>query len=168
MAARSPSPDRALRTPLAPASAMVVLALALLILAPPAFAGPTPRTSLADVEREVMCPTCGTPLIVSDSPLAARERAFIQAGIARGETKAQIERDMVAQFGPGILATPPGHGFGLSAYLVPVVAGGLALVLLLLALVRWRHPGRPALPADPAIPADVGQRLDEDLAHYDL
>lgn len=82
-------------------------------------AGSPPRTTLSDVEQEVMGPTCGTPLIVADSPLAERERAFIRVRIAQGETKEQIKRDMVGEFGRSVLATPASRGFDLGAYLVP-------------------------------------------------
>lgn len=153
-------------------TATLVVGSALIVLMPVAPAlsarGTVQRTTLADIEREVMCPTCGTPLMVSQSPLADRERAFIQALIARGETKAQIERAMVRQFGPAILATPPAHGFDLAAYLVPLAAALLGLGGAALTAVRWRRrsPAPPASP--PPVPAALARRLDQDLSRYDL
>lgn len=155
-------------------TATLVVWTALIVLIPPAPApalsarGTVQRATLADIEREVMCPTCGTPLMVSQSPLADRERAFIQALIARGETKPQIERAMVRQFGPGILATPAAHGFDLAAYLVPLAVALLGLGAVSLAAVRWRRRG-PAPPTSvPPVPAALGRRLDQDLSRYDL
>ena len=60
---------------------LVLTALALGLLAAPALAQPP---TLADLEDEVMCVECGTPLVVSQSPVANQERAFIQQQIAAG------------------------------------------------------------------------------------
>lgn len=116
-----------------------------------------------------MCPTCGTPLIVSQSPLADRERAFIQALIARGETKAQIEDAMVAQFGREVLATPPAHGFDLAAYLVPLAGAAIALGALSFVVARARRRQSAAAPAEvPPLPPALSRRLDDDRSRYDL
>lgn len=160
---------RAART-FRPALAVLWALLALAPAAGAAAASPAPRTSEIEVEQEVMCPTCGTPLIVADSPLADRERAFIRARIARGETKEQIKRALVGEFGPGILASPPGEGFGLAAYLVPIAGVLLAIGGLSFGLRRWRRRrgsrGDDAAAA-PLAPA-ISRQLDEDLALYDV
>jgi cytochrome c-type biogenesis protein CcmH/NrfF len=146
------------------------LALTLLAAFPAVVAGaPAPRTTLSDVEQEVMCPTCGTPLMVAQSPLADRERVFIQARIARGETKEQIKRAMVAEFGPSVLAAPPGHGFDLTVYLVPSAGAVLAVLALGFSLTRWRRHSQNSegTRAAPALPPELGRRLDDDLARYD-
>ena len=59
----------------------LVLLLAL-VLAPAASAA-EPKTTLPDVEDEVMCVECGTALNVSTSPVADREREFIRRRISR-------------------------------------------------------------------------------------
>jgi cytochrome c-type biogenesis protein CcmH len=134
-------------------------------------AGPPQRASLSDIENEVMCLVCGTPLNVSDSPQADRERAFIRTLIARGETKKQIEDALVAQYGRGVLATPSGKGFDLAAWLVPGLAVILAAIGIGFAVVRWRR-ARPSPAAPLATAAGPGAddraRLRSDLEHYDL
>lgn len=154
----------------APIVALVALAAAVLAFSANsgASARTTQRASLADIERDVMCPTCGTPLMVSQSPLADRERAFIQTLIARGETRAQIERAMVDQFGPGILATPPARGFDLAAYLVLFAVAVLAVGGSSLAVAHWRRRGSPSAATAPPVPEALARRLDEDLSRYDL
>ncbi|MCW3066979.1 MAG: cytochrome c biosis protein, partial [Solirubrobacterales bacterium] len=108
-----------------------------------ATAAPKPRASLSDLETEVMCVLCKVPLqVAGDAPQAVAERDFIKALIARGQTKAQIERALVAQYGPAALANPPAHGFSLSAYLVPIFGVLAAVVLLVLTLPRWRRRSR--------------------------
>jgi cytochrome c-type biogenesis protein CcmH len=125
------------------------------------------RVQLPDIEDEVMCPICGTLLELSQAPQAVRQRAFIRRLIAEGKSKQQIKDALVRQFGPEVLATPRHSGFELSAYWVPLVGLGLALVALVLGVRRWR---RQAGPAEEPAPEDEEQarRLDSDLARYDL
>ena len=131
-----------------------------------------PKTSLPDVEDEVMCPICGTALNLSGAPQADRERAFIRRQIAAGRTKDQIKDALVAQYGEEVLAEPPKSGFDLTAWLVPGVAIVVAAIAIALGLRRWRRAGRsesgqPPGAAPPLDPADA-ERLDADLARYDL
>ena len=102
--------------------------LAALVVAAPAAAAPVQRTTLADVEDEVMCVLCGTALNISESSQADRERAFIRNQIRQGKTKEQVKQALVGQYGPAVLAMPQGGGFNIAAWLVPA-----ALVLALIA-----------------------------------
>jgi cytochrome c-type biogenesis protein CcmH len=147
---------------------LTVLAL-LAVVAPAADAAP--RTSLPDVEDEVMCPICGTLLELSESPQAQRQRVFISRQIANGRTKAEIKEALVAEYGRPVLALPRGSGFDLSAYLVPAVAFLVALVALAIGVRRWRRASPDAQPerAGAAGPRDEeAKRLEDDLARYDL
>lgn len=155
----------------APLAWLSTAALALVLLATPASAAPSPQTSIADVEDEVMCPICGTLLELAESPQAQRERAFVRRLIAAGKTKAEIKDALVAQYGRGALALPSGSGFDLSAYLVPAIAFAVAVVALALGIKRWRKAGRAPPPggAAPAGPqGEDAERLEADLARYDL
>jgi len=149
------------------AIALAVLALLLLGGAP---ADAESRASLPDIEDEVMCPICGTLLELSQSPQAQRERVFIRGLIARGESKQQIKDALVAEYGQEVLALPDDSGFDLTAYLVPIFAFIAAAIALALGIVRWRRSsgdGRP--PPDPPAPSEEdSERLDADLARYDL
>ena len=157
-----------IRRALGAALAVTVLLTA---LAAPAQAV-APRASLPDIEDEVMCPVCGTPLNISEAPQAEREREFIRTLIVRGQTKEQIKRALVAEYGAAVLAVPGDEGIDLAAWAVPVAALLLAAVAVALALPRWRRrqPGggedaEPA-PAAELAPPDA-RRLDRDLARYD-
>jgi cytochrome c-type biogenesis protein CcmH len=145
-------------------------ALTALALASPAQAA-TPRTSIADVEDEVMCPICGTLLELAESPQAERERVLVKRLIAEGQTKAEIKDALVTQYGRGVLALPSGSGFDLSAYLVPAIAFAIAVLALGIGVRRWRRAGRPP-GADAVASASPGgedaERLEADLARYDL
>src|SRR5207247_5385441 len=110
---------------------------ALAMAAAPALAATEPQTSLPDVADEVMCTVCGVLLDEApDAPQAERERAFIQREINQGKTKDQIEDDLVAEYGPQVLAEPGTSGFDLAAWVVPAGAILLAGLGILIALRR--------------------------------
>ncbi len=153
----------------------LVAAIALVLTALAPGTGGAAQTSLADVEDEVMCPICGTLLELSESPQAERQRAFVARQIAAGRSKEQIKDALVAEYGRGVLAVPGASGFDLSAYLVPVVAFAAALLALAIGVGRWRRAGgrggnggSDEDAAPPAPRGDDAERLDADLARYDL
>jgi cytochrome c-type biogenesis protein CcmH len=117
--------------------AVVVVAL---VLAPVASASEQ-QPSQAELESELVCPTCHTTLDQSNAPIALRMKEFIRQRIAAGDTKSEIKDQLVAQFGKGVLAAPEQEGFDLLAWVLPIaglLAGGTALTLLL-----WRWTRRP-------------------------
>lgn len=133
-------------------------------------ASATPRASLPQIQRQVMCVTCKIPLMVADSPQADRERAFIEGLIAEGKDEAQIKNALVAQYGPAVLALPATHGFDLTVYLVPLAAVLVLLATLAVVLPRWRRHAR-AQSANRAPAAKLGaaetSRLEADLERFD-
>jgi cytochrome c-type biogenesis protein CcmH/NrfF len=149
---------------------VLVVAVLLLLVAPAAAVAACPKTSLADVEDEVMCPVCGVPLgLATEAPQANRERAFIQRKVERCKSKQEIKNELVAQFGDRVLALPPEKGFNLAAYLVPaaIVLAGIGAVGTLAA--RRRRAGTAAAGAPtPALAGDDAARLEADLERYDL
>ena len=153
---------RALRTALLITAAVATLGAA----------APEPRTTLPDVEDEVMCPICGTALNLSGAPQADRERAFIRRQIAAGKTKEEIKDALVAQYGTEVLAEPQKSGFDLTAWLVPVAAILAAALAIAIGLRRWRRGGGDGGGTDPgggpALEPAEAERLEADLARYDL
>ncbi len=148
----------------------LVTVLALLAVVAPAAAA-APQTTLPDIEDEVMCPICGTLLELSESPQAERQRAFISRQIATGNSKEEIKDALVAEYGRPVLALPRGSGFDLSAYLVPAIAFAVAAAALAIGIARWRRAGDRVPPGPTAGEATRdadAQRLDDDLARYDL
>jgi len=148
------------------ALAVAVLALA---AAPAALAAGCPKTTMGDVEDEVMCPVCGTPLnLATEAPQANRERRFIQTLIERCRSKDQIKQALKAQYGDRVLATPDDKGFDLAAYVVPALALLVAGAGIALAAARWRRRRSPDEDAPPAPAGAAKARLDSDLERYDL
>jgi cytochrome c-type biogenesis protein CcmH len=119
---------------------LVALAAAALVLAPGALASDAKPTQ-AELEAELVCPTCNTTLDQSNAPIALRMKAFIARRIAAGDTKSEIKDQLVAQFGRGVLAAPERKGFDLLAWVVPIAV--LLLGSLLLAALLWRWTRRP-------------------------
>ncbi|HEX9481688.1 MAG TPA: cytochrome c-type biogenesis protein CcmH [Solirubrobacteraceae bacterium] len=157
-------------------AALALCAAVAALVAPAALAmgaaGAEPRTSLPQIERQVMCVSCKIPLNVAESDQADRERVFIQSLIDRGENEAQVKRALVGQYGASVLGLPADHGFGAAAYLVPLGAVLALAAMLIVLLPRWRRrAGAPhgdgAGPAGPALSSQDAERLDSDLARFD-
>jgi cytochrome c-type biogenesis protein CcmH len=147
----------------------LAVAIALLALWTPAVASAAcPRTSLAAIENTVMCQVCGVPLgLATESPEAARERAFISGLIVRCENATQIKAALVAQYGPSVLALPPQKGFDLAAYLIPVLAVTCAAALLAMVALTWRRRRRTAgTPSPPALGPDDAARVEAALERF--
>jgi cytochrome c-type biogenesis protein CcmH len=139
-----------------------VLVLALLA---PAASAATQRTTLPDVEDEVMCVECGTSLAVSDSPVADQERAVIRKLIAQGRTKTQIKAALVQEYGTAVLADPKRHGFGKALWMVPVALVLLGGTAIFFVLRRWRRNGpAPEAPLPPELSPEDARRLDAELS----
>jgi cytochrome c-type biogenesis protein CcmH/NrfF len=149
----------------------LVLLVALLVLAAPAAApAAAPRTTLNEVEGQLMCDTCNVPLNVAESARADQEREEIRALIARGLTKQQILDTFVREYGPNVLAVPKGGGASITVWAIPAAAVLAVVGGLLLLLPRWRRRRPAAVPADGAPPLDGAdaRRLEQDIAAYDL
>jgi len=147
-------------------------AVLLMVWAPAALAAsPHPRASFTDIENDLMCTLCHESLAVANSPEADSERSEIRRLIAQGETKQQIEQNMVAQYGLGVLGRPPASGFNLTVYVLPpaILAGGI--VILVIVLPRWRRrtraaKGRSPEPVTPAFDPAEAVRLDQELSQF--
>jgi cytochrome c-type biogenesis protein CcmH len=146
------------------------LALALCGAVMPAAGAATARASFTQIQNDVMCVACHEPLAVAQSPEAFSERQYIRQLIAQGETRKEIEQNLVEQYGASVLALPPAHGFNLLVYVVPPLVLLLGAATLAVTIPKWRRRSRLAAaepaPTVPAIdPADA-RRLDEDLGHF--
>jgi cytochrome c-type biogenesis protein CcmH len=157
--------------PRRPLAALLIAITALAL--PGAALAVTIRASLTDVEADVMCVVCHEPLAVAQSPQADSERAYILMLIHRGQTKAQIERQLVAQYGPSVLGKPPAHGFSVLLYVLPPVLVAIGVAILAFTLPRWRRRAAARAAASgtaisPALALSPGetQRLDDELRRY--
>jgi cytochrome c-type biogenesis protein CcmH len=149
--------------------------IALLVLALPGVAaGSEGNPTLRELEGELMCPTCGTTLELSNAPAANQIRRFVRERIAAGDTKSEIKEKLVAEFGRGVLAAPPKEGFDLLAWVLPLLAAGLGAAVIAVLIVGWSR-GRPGEPV-PSGPEQNGRveldpalekRLEDELARFE-
>jgi cytochrome c-type biogenesis protein CcmH len=125
--------------------AALILAAALL-LAPASALGLT----VTEVAEELRCPTCNAPLEVSNAPIAQRMKAQIAERISQGRTKDEIKAEFVAEFGRGVLTTPPTKGFDLVAWIVPILAVAIGLCSIPFITRAWakRRPRTDASPTE--------------------
>jgi cytochrome c-type biogenesis protein CcmH len=143
--------------------ATLLVALAVAVLAGSATAAPP---SAADLEAELVCPVCETTLDQSTAPVAERMKTFIRVRIAAGDSEREIKDKLVAEFGPGVLAEPPSGGFGLLAWLLPLLAvlvGGVAVAVL---VRRWSRRGSPDA-TDAQLDPELERLVDDELARFD-
>lgn len=91
---------------------------------------------------------------------------MIRTRLAEGATEKQIRAELVAQFGPAVVAEPPKKGFDLLAWLVPlgILAGGAVGVALIAWGWRRRRAAEPV--ADPLDPV-LERRVDAELERFD-
>jgi cytochrome c-type biogenesis protein CcmH len=149
--------------------ASVLVAVTLVATAAPALATQI-RASYTDVINDVMCVSCHEPLALAQSPQAITERAYVKQLIAQGLTKAQVERELVTQYGEAVLGKPPASGFNLTVYILPpaLLVGGIAVTL-----PKWRRRAKAAADTPfatatgPAPTTEDEDRLDDDLAAWD-
>ncbi len=142
--------------------------LALVLLLSLTAAVQQPKTTLPDVEDEVMCVECRTALNISQAPVADQERAFIRERIAEGMTKDEIKAALVEEYGPDVLAVPESKGFDLTAWVVPGALVALAALGVSLLARRWRRTSGPDGGDDPPdLDPDDARRLDAELAAFD-
>jgi cytochrome c-type biogenesis protein CcmH len=145
--------------------AAALVALLAAIAVPIGVAGPPAQ---ADLEAEIVCPTCKTTLDQSSSPIATRMKTYIRVRIAAGDSGTEIKAQLVDQFGPGVLAEPPKRGFDLLAWFLPLAA--LAIGVVVVSVLAWTWSRRRDSPVESeaqALDPAAEQRLDEELARFE-
>jgi cytochrome c-type biogenesis protein CcmH/NrfF len=150
-----------------------LVAVACLAAPASAAAATCPKTSLGDVEDEVMCLVCGTPLaLATEAPQANRERALIQRQVDSCKSKSQIKDRLVAEYGQEVLALPKSSGFDLASYIVPALAVILGAGAVTASAIQWRRVRRPEdggpAAADAVPSTEASERLQSDLDRYEL
>lgn len=109
-----------------------------------------PKTTLQEVEKELMCSTCRVPLEQSEAPQAQQERQTIERLIAEGLTKDQIIDEMVEIYSESVLIHPPEDSVRTLRWVVPAVAALIGFSLVVFLVVRWRRSTRGSATTDPS------------------
>jgi cytochrome c-type biogenesis protein CcmH/NrfF len=117
------------------------------------------------VAGEYRCPVCaGESVAASQAPEAVEIRQLVEHWLQQGDSQATIRSFLVHDYGLSILERPPASGVTVLVWILPVLAGALAITGLGLGFVRWRRatvlnaaPDAGAVLAQPApAPGDGG------------
>jgi len=116
--------------------------------------------------HELMSPYCpGRALPDCPSSQAADLRRWIVAQEEAGRSEEDVMAQLVARFGEEVLQRPRATGFGLAAYVMPLVAVAVGASLLMRFLRRQRTGATPAsgtprlAPVDPELERIVEQEF---------
>jgi cytochrome c-type biogenesis protein CcmH len=155
-----------------------LLMLALAVAPWAGVAGGAPaRTTVQEVGEGLTC-QCGCGLTVANCNhpscgFAIPTRGEIVAMIQKGMSRGQIIQAFRHKYGEKVLSAPTTEGFNLLAWVIPYVAVGTGMVLIVIAVARWRRPPdgegdattpAPALAGDQVqVDAGLRQRLERDL-----
>jgi len=128
-----------------------------------------------DVERaahaifgDFMSPYCpGLLLADCRSPGAVELRREIRAQLAAGVSERAVRQELEAQFGEKLLAAPPAHGFGLLAWVMPFLAVGVGLLLMLSWMQAHRPPSAAETRATGAVDVALRARFESELRDFD-
>ena len=116
-----------------------------------------------ELSGELMSPFCpGRTLSECPSPQADSLRMWMIVQEAAGRSRAEVEAELYERYGDVILAAPRAEGFGVTAYVIPVVAFLAGGALLALFLRRQTHAPRPVAVAGP-VDAELERLVDEEL-----
>ena len=159
---------------------LVMSLLALLLLATwsatsVSAQGPAPNVDdeVLRISKGLYCPVCtGVPLDVCETQACEQWRGLIREKLLAGESEAQIRAYFIAQYGDRVLGAPPPEGFNLSAYILPVLALALGVVILFWTARAWLGRQAPtpaggqaanAVATSPQVPPEYAERIAREL-----
>lgn len=149
---------------------LLLLAVLALAFSAPALAVP-PRTTIAAVEEDLVCPACHEPLDESSSPIAEQMKAYIRQHISLGWTKSRIENTLEKQpgMGPAIFGVPSTHGFDLLIWVIPIGGGVVGAIAIAGGAWVWSRNRSDDLPPGGGSGLDplMDRRVTEALAQFD-
>ena len=143
---------------------LALLLIAALAAAAPLGAAQVSEETVHEIGAQLRCVVCQS-LSVADSPseTANQMRGIIRERLAAGDSPEQVKAYFVEKYGLWILLSPPRQGFNLLVWVVPFVALGAGLVLVLLLVRRWSRPavGSPGPAPDAAMRARIHREMAE-------
>ena len=118
----------------------VMAALAIVVVVGIVMGEDSERDRIQALGQRIKCPVCqGEPIADSPAETSTAMMDIVAERVAAGETDDQIIDYFVSRYGPGILLDPPFRGRTLAVWLLPVVALGAGIVMI---MGRRRSPAR--------------------------
>ena len=98
----------------------------------------------------LMCPVCpGESIDQSQNEIAANMRTIVKELVEEGKSEDEIKTYFVGRYGPVILLEPATSGISIFAWIIPPVALGLAIIVVILALGVMRRKQKSIGPDQP-------------------
>jgi len=116
------------------------------------------------LSNQLMSPFCpGRTLSACTSPQAEDLRLWLIVQEASGRSREDVEAELFERFGDVLRSAPRAEGFGLTAYVFPVIAflaGGVFVVVFLRRQTRVTATPEPSSqPPDPELERIIDQEL---------
>lgn len=128
---------------------LITVLLAAVVVVGIAIGDPTPQDRARALGSRIKCPVCqGEAIVDSPSETATAMMDIVAEQIDQGLSDDQIITYFQARYGEGILLDPPFRGSTLLLWLLPLVAVGGGIVLIL---------GRRQSPPAAAVTATVSE-----------
>lgn len=147
----------------------LLLCLAVIGLAGSVEAADPNESWAYDLAGDVMSPFCpGRTLAACPSPQAAELIQWIVLQESAGATRGEVEEQLYARYGDVIRSAPVPEGWGLAAYVIPLLAAALGIGLVVWLLRRLSagdeqpasNPPTPAVAVDDEIERMVDRELE--------
>ena len=109
---------------------------------------PTTRFNEIGHRLVCICGACGDLLLECNHVGCAYSdhmRNELMAAVTRGDSDDLVQQSFVQKYGPTVLAAPTTTGFDRTAWIVPFLALGAGLVLVILVVRAWKNRPAPAL-----------------------
>lgn len=108
-----------------------------------------PATRFNELGHQMMC-ICGCGQILLECnhvgcPSSDGMRNELMTAVSRGDSDSLVEQSFVQKYGPTVLAAPTGTGFDRTAWIVPFVALGLGIGVVVLVIRAWKNRPAPAI-----------------------
>jgi cytochrome c-type biogenesis protein CcmH len=150
-----------------------VALLAALAVLPVSAQTPTPN-QVNEIAKELWCPLCnGVRLDNCELKACEQMREVIAEKLTAGESKEQIKAYFVQQYGDVVLGAPANEGFDRVVWILPVLAGIVALgwlVFFTRAGLRRRSKAvqvpESGAAQPPAAQDEYMKRVDDELQRY--
>jgi cytochrome c-type biogenesis protein CcmH len=110
----------------------ITVVLAAIVVTGFALGNPSPEDRVASIGAVIRCPVCqGEAIIDSPAETAAVMMDIVEEKVAAGETDQQIIQYFEERYGDGILLDPPFAGKTIMVWIVPLLAlgGGIWMIL---------------------------------------
>lgn len=128
-------------------------------------AGGAPEGWAYTLSHDLMSPFCpGRTLSACSSPQAESLRLWVIVQEASGRSREDVEAELFERYGDVLRSAPRATGFGLAAYVFPVIAFLAGGVIVAVFLIRQTRAVAKPEPSSPTSDPELERVIDQELA----